>query len=178
MPNATTGVALYTMLYGRLPRGPLAILKESWAGETELPPNLSKSAFQYMSEMKENLEVALEYARHHGDLAQANYAKHYNSSAKDKHFEIGDQVVVLTADSTNKLYARWIGLCNILEVRAPYSYLIELSDSSVRHVHANRIRPWVTRLNMVGIIKEDDDDFGDVPYAPTDPVVDDLPSAK
>ena len=36
----------------------------------------------------------------------------------------------------------------------------------------------MTRVNMVGIIREDDDDFGDVPYAPTDPVVDDLPSAK
>ena len=34
VPNATTGVAPYTMLYGRLPRGPLAILKKSWAGET------------------------------------------------------------------------------------------------------------------------------------------------
>ena len=33
-------------------------------------------------------------------------------------------------------------------------------------------------VNMVGIIKEDDDDFGDVPYAPIGPVVDDLPSAK
>ena len=176
VPNATTGVVPYTMLYGRLPRGPLAILKESWAGETELPPNLRKSASKYMSELKENLEVALEYARHHGDLTQANSAKHYNSRAKEKHFEIGDQVVVLTADSTNKLYARWIGPCNIVELRAPYSYMIELPDSSVRHVHANRIRPWVTRVNMVGIIKEDDDDFGDVTYAPT--VADDLPSAK
>ena len=44
-----------------------------------------------MSELKENLEVALEYARHHVELAQASYAKHYNSRAKDKHFEIGDQ---------------------------------------------------------------------------------------
>ena len=59
MPNATTGVAPYTKLYGRLPRGPLAILKERWAGETELPPNLGKSASQYMSELKKNLEVAL-----------------------------------------------------------------------------------------------------------------------
>ena len=75
MPNATTSVAPYTMLYGRSPRGPLAILKESWAGETELPPNLGKSASQYMSELKENLQVALEYARHHGELAQASYAK-------------------------------------------------------------------------------------------------------
>ena len=56
VPNATTRVAPYTMLFGRLPRGPLAILKESWVGETELPPNLGKSASQYMSELKENLK--------------------------------------------------------------------------------------------------------------------------
>ena len=31
---------------------------------------------------------------------------------------------------------------------------------------------------MVGIIREDDEAFGDVAYAPTDPVVDDLPSTK
>ena len=53
---------------------PVSYLKENWAGETELPPNLGKPTSQYMSELKENLEVALEYARHHGDLAQANYA--------------------------------------------------------------------------------------------------------
>ena len=41
VPNATTGVASYMMLYGRLPRGRLAILKESWAGEKELPLNLA-----------------------------------------------------------------------------------------------------------------------------------------
>ena len=39
VPNATTGVAPYTMLYGRLPRCPLAIPKESWTGETELSQN-------------------------------------------------------------------------------------------------------------------------------------------
>ena len=42
VPNSTTGVAPYMMLYGRLPKGPLTILKDSWAGERELPSNLGK----------------------------------------------------------------------------------------------------------------------------------------
>jgi len=38
--NATTGVSPYMMVYERVPRGPLAVLKESWAGEREIPPDL------------------------------------------------------------------------------------------------------------------------------------------
>jgi len=30
VPNATAGVSPYMLVYGRLPRGPLAVLKESW----------------------------------------------------------------------------------------------------------------------------------------------------
>ena len=91
-----------------------------------------------MSELKENLEVALEYARHHGELDQASYAKQYNSRAKDKTLWNWWSSGSVTAYSTNKLYARWIGPYNIVEVRAPYSYLIEWPDSLVSHVHANR----------------------------------------
>ena len=69
------------------------------------------------------------------------YAKHYNTRTRKKYFEIGDQVVVLTTDSTNKLYARWLGPCYIIEVSASYSYLIELPDGSVHHIHANKIDP-------------------------------------
>src|SRR6218665_1738927 len=33
VPNATTRVAPYMLVYGRLPRGPLAVLKESWTSD-------------------------------------------------------------------------------------------------------------------------------------------------
>jgi len=60
--NATTNSSPFTLLYGRLPRGPLAVLKETWSGERELPPCLNKSEVQDMQELKYNLEIAREYA--------------------------------------------------------------------------------------------------------------------
>ena len=33
IPDATTGIPPYQMMYGRVCRGPLTILKESWCGE-------------------------------------------------------------------------------------------------------------------------------------------------
>ena len=34
VPNATTGVSPY--MYGRVPRGPLVVLKTSWTGERDV----------------------------------------------------------------------------------------------------------------------------------------------
>ena len=39
VPNATTGVSPYLLVYGCIPRGPLAILKETWSGEREVSPS-------------------------------------------------------------------------------------------------------------------------------------------
>lgn len=62
VPSDLTGVPPFMCLYGFTPKGPLSILKENWAGETELPPNFGKSASQYMQELKENLEIVAGYA--------------------------------------------------------------------------------------------------------------------
>jgi len=40
--NATTGVSPYKLVYGHLPRGPLAILKEFWTGQRDVQAELSK----------------------------------------------------------------------------------------------------------------------------------------
>jgi hypothetical protein len=57
-PNETTGVPPYLLVYNRLPRGPLAILKESWLGNRDLPVGLGKQAEDFLNEIKENLEAA------------------------------------------------------------------------------------------------------------------------
>ena len=40
VPNVTTGISPYMLVYGRVPRSPLAVLRETWARERELPPGL------------------------------------------------------------------------------------------------------------------------------------------
>jgi hypothetical protein len=45
-------------VYGTLPKGPLSILKESWAGEQELPFSIGKKPEEYLQNLKENLEMA------------------------------------------------------------------------------------------------------------------------
>jgi len=86
---------------GHLPRGPLSILKESWCGEEELPVSFSKNATKYLHELHEKLEIAKTYATSHSEREQNRYASHYNLRSKDKHFDIGEQMLILIPDFTS-----------------------------------------------------------------------------
>ena len=118
----------YTLLYGRFPKGPLVVPKDSWVGQLSLPPNLGKSVVAYLQELRENLEIAVDFTSKHAKAEQANYAEYYNRPTKDKHINVGPKVLVLAPDSSNKIYSGWNGPCTITQVRAPYSYVIYMGD--------------------------------------------------
>lgn len=163
--NETTSVPPYTLMFGRVPRGPLAILKETWVGERELPSTFTRSEVQYMTELKHNLEIAQNYANEHAIQGQERYVNQYNRHTRNKAFQLGDQVILLEPDSSNKLLSRWrTGV--VAKVKSPYSYLVNTPDGASRHVHVNKLRPLVVRAQSV--IHESDTEFGRILTVPTD----------
>ena len=76
--NATTGGPPYTLLFGRLLRGPLFVLHDLWQGDMELPLGLDKSAEQYLYDLQTQLECVHDYASEHVKVAQERHAKAYN----------------------------------------------------------------------------------------------------
>jgi len=109
-----------TLVFGFLPRGPLAILKDSWCGEKNLPLNFGKNATTYLRELHEKLEIAESYATSHAERQQNRYAAHYNLRSRDKHFDVGERVLVLMPDATSsRMFSKWSGPGTIVEVRSP-----------------------------------------------------------
>ncbi|GFX88687.1 hypothetical protein TNCV_833171 [Trichonephila clavipes] len=149
VPNTTTGVSPFRLLYGREARGPLAILKSSWAGEIHLPTNISQSAADYLKEMKINMEKAAE-------------SVFLTAAQKQKGF----MEITSKRDSSNKIYARWTGPGEIIQHHPPHSYKVKLSDGTVRHVHVNKIRKYHPRALAVGVIFEGDHEFGEIHLTP------------
>ena len=94
------------------------------------------------------------------------YRDYKIAGSKDKEFEIGESVLVLIPDSTNKLKARWQGPASIQARVSAYSYRILLPDGSLRTLHANKLRKFINNINHIGIIFDEERDFGDVVYAP------------
>jgi len=176
VPNATTGVSPYMLVYGRTPRGPLTVLKEMWAGEREIPPNLGKPVEDYLQDLRGKLEEVAEYAKSHTEKEQTRYVTRYNLRARHKTFHEGDQVIVLAPDSGGKLCNRWQGPGTIAKVMSKNSYLVDLGSNGTRHVHANKIRRFVARINGCSVINECDDDFGHVLTPATDVLSCALPS--
>ena len=111
------------------------------------------------------MKNAEKYAREHALVAQKQYADYYNARAKDKAFSVGDQVVVLEKDSAHKTFARWKH-GTVVKVRSPYSYDIQMPDGACRQLDANKLRSFVARVQHVGIINDQDAEFGAVEYSP------------
>ena len=70
---------------------------------------------------------------------------------------------MLAPDSGDKLVNKWQGPGIVKEVRSANSYLIDLGDSGTRHVHANKVRRFVARVNCCAVVNDDDADFGHLP---------------
>jgi len=107
--NETLGVSPFMMVMGRNPANPLKILKDTWTGEHQLPQTVGKSVSEFLAELQTQIQEIHDYADDHADVEQQRYTDQHNKRAVDKHFQIGQQVIVLIPDSTNKFLSQWQG---------------------------------------------------------------------
>ncbi|GFU21778.1 retrovirus-related Pol polyprotein from transposon opus [Trichonephila clavipes] len=68
----------FQLVYGRLPSGPISLLKEVWVGERNIPTTLSRSVEKYLEDLIEKLRKAHEIAAETAEATQNNYASYYN----------------------------------------------------------------------------------------------------
>ena len=168
VPNETTGYTPYEMVYGKVGRGPLEVLRDSWGGAdvTHLP--LNKSSSEYLTLLKSNLKLFNEYAEANCHEAQRTYVEQYNVRSRPKSFSVGDSVLVLLPDSTNKLLSSWQGPGVIHFKLSENSYTVAMPNGSIRHLHANMLREFHVSVHGVGVIFQDDSEkFGEVEWCET-----------
>lgn len=149
LPNDSTGVPPWLLALGTVPRGPLAVLKETWCGEREVPPKFQKEPTQYLRDLHDKLQIAEKYADLHTKQSQQQYAARYNRRAKDKHFSLNDKVLILQPDNTkSRVFSRWKGPATIVQVKSPHSYVVDLDGIKYR-MHANQLRQYSIRADEV-----------------------------
>ncbi|GFQ69226.1 transposon Ty3-I Gag-Pol polyprotein [Trichonephila clavata] len=167
---APTGVSPYQLVYGRLPNGPLKLLKEVWTGDKEIPTVSSKSVEEYLRGLTEKLKQVHNLARGNSEKAQAEYASRYNIRSREKRLAVGDQVLVLIPSSSHKLLKKWMGPASIIELPRPHTARVKMDNGSEKELHFNKLRPYIARIEQIGLIFDQDDEFGELHYAPTDTV--------
>ena len=80
--NETTGLPPYTLVYGRLPVGPLSVLKNIWINEGDFPTPRNKSTAEFLKDLRDKLETARSYSNVHAVNAQQRYVARYNKRSQ------------------------------------------------------------------------------------------------
>ena len=142
------------------------MVRDSWL-YNDLSVSISKQVYDYLSDLKHKLEIVADEALEYSDKQQLSYAHYRNRKSKDKAFDVGEEVLVFIPSSTNALFAHWIGPCKVTRKLSNHSYEIETDEGKRIHLHANKMRKFHRRVAVLGVIHEEDEDFGEVMYAPT-----------
>jgi len=86
----------FMMVMGRNPANPLKLLRDTWSGENQLPQTTGKPVSEFLTELQAQIQEIHDFADEHATVEQQRYTNQYNKRAVDKHFQIGQQVIVLT----------------------------------------------------------------------------------
>ncbi|GBN44171.1 hypothetical protein AVEN_168928-1 [Araneus ventricosus] len=102
VPHSTTGLSPYHLVYGRLPRGPLVLMRDFRIGNRNIFLGVSKSIEKFLENLRQNLEKAREIAAGNAEKNQAEYTRRYNLRAREKPFHVGEKVMILDLVSPHK----------------------------------------------------------------------------
>ena len=141
-PQSSTGFSPFELLYGRVVRGPLTVLKELWTGEIDEPE--TKSTYQYVLDLQDRLEKTCDLARQELQKSQSKYKSYYNRKAKCRKFKVGDEVLLLLPTDRNKLLMHWKGPFPIVDKVGSMDYKIDFGHH-VKTFHANLLKRYYRR---------------------------------
>ena len=140
----STGFSPFELLFGRTVRGPLAILRELWTGEVDEPD--TKTTYQYVLDLKDRLEATCQLAQENLSKSAEKYRRQYNRKAKNRKFEVGDEVLLLLPSNRNKLLMHWQGPFKVVQRVGYLDYKINM-DGKVKTFHANLLKKFLRRDN-------------------------------
>ena len=138
-PQESTGFAPFELLYGRMVRGPVQILKQLWTEEIKQPE--VKSSYEYIIDLRERMEEGIKVAHKSLQQAQRRYKKYYDRKAKQRKFQEGHEVLIMLPTDVNKLLMQWKGPFKIEKKMGPNDFKIRI-DGKSKVYHANMLKKY------------------------------------
>ena len=126
----------FELLYGRAVLGPLDILRESW----EAAKKDNDSVVSYILSLREKLQKTSQLARSNLQAAQSTQKEGYDRMARERSFQLGDQVLILLLTTANKLAAEWQGPYRIVNRVGEVNYVVHMRDCR---------KNWLFHVNML-----------------------------
>ncbi len=136
LPNVSTGFSPFELLFGRRARGPIDFLADNWMEGANAEE--AKNVCEYVYELRNNIVEMCELA--HDSVIQAGkeQKKYKDRKAKNRSFQVNEEVLVFLPTTANKLLMTWKGPYKIVEV-LDFDYVIDMGGKK-KIFHANMLK--------------------------------------
>ena len=143
VPQESMQFSPFELLYGRTVRGPMSVLRRLW---TEEDPGTEeqRTEAEYVVDLRNRLEMTCQIAKDHLKKASERYRQYYDKRARERWFEIGDEVLLLLPEKHNKLQMSWQGPYTVTERVGDWDYRVKIRGKE-RLYHANLLKAYVRR---------------------------------
>ena len=92
--SETTGFAPSELLFGRLGRGPLHILRDWWTAGQPTIPQGKKDVITYLEELRQTLQTASEIASDSAEQQQQRMKEKHDEHCTDRTLTVGQEVLL------------------------------------------------------------------------------------
>lgn len=157
VPQESLRFSPFELLYGHTVRGPMDILHNIWTKEVE--EDEIKTTYGYVLDLRERLEKTCEIAHQCLNEARQKYKRRYDRRARDRQFKVGDKVLVLLTDDSNKLLMQWKGPYEIVERVGRNDYRLQMKDKQTLF-HVNMLKQYHERVDAEAVCAFDFMDDG------------------
>jgi hypothetical protein len=139
----SNGYTPFELLFGRLPRTHVAVLRDLWTGQDQNQE--VKTTYQYVLDIRNRIEETCQLAQKEIAKTHLKNEKRFNRHAKLRELEPGDQVLVISPKPQNKLEFIWKGPAVVLERKGLVSYKIKFNSGTERIYHINMLKKYISR---------------------------------
>ena len=124
--HSSTGFSPYELLYGKAMKTPIDQLAKYWQGEKQ---GKEVAIVPYLRHLREKLSTIRELASENERKAKSCHKLYRDRKAKNRNFEVGDQVLVFRPRKLNKLINEWKGSMTIVRKLTDVPYEVSRSGS-------------------------------------------------
>ena len=139
----SNGYTPFELLFGRLPRTHVAVLRDLWTGQDQDPE--VKTTYQYVLDIRNRIEETCQLAQKEIAKTHIKNERRLNKHAKLRELVPGDEVLVISPKPQNKLEFIWKGPAVVLERKGVVSYRIKFDSGTERIYHINMLKKYISR---------------------------------
>ena len=154
-PHAVTGFTPFELLFGREVKGPLSLVHASWLAEEAV----GVEAHEWLTNLKEQLKLTSAVVTEREKKAKAKMKLAYDKHAREKVFEVGEEVLVRRPGLKRKLGDSWDGPYKIVEKISNLNYKIDTPGRKSKILHVNLLKRWCVesaRVHGVAVVIEEE----------------------